>query len=502
MKLYTCVLAALASFNYFADKSHSMKYLLFIILSCFIMRPAAAQDTIHAPIPDTINRTLTVVNTQPVSDLDIPIRINLKPLYTWANNFIDTVYTSPNYPNDWVMDGCETRYQYRFIRGPFNFKAFNNILYVSFSGYYGVRGSTRACTGIGNSPWTPACSCGLGAEKPRRIDAGFTIQFRMLPDYRLGLIVNRMEPVAVDKCSVCFFGKDITQTVATTLRTELDTSIAQMQRQLQTFSLKPYLQMVWDTLQSNYPMPGFGYLNVQPEAMRISQAEMRRDSLFLSLGLSAKPELAQLPALQRRPLPNITDFRQRFGFRLFIAQHLPYDSLNALINHKVAGMELQAGKGIFKKKIVIDSVRLLGGGNRIYIQVSLSKGIRGKFYLEGKPVWDPLKQELRIDSLDYQVQSKQALVKTASWLLDGTITQKLNEYTHFNLQSRIAEMNKTLFKQMNRNIYTGVNSRGYLSQLQLDDIKASEKGIFVAAAASGKLWIDIDADALMKRFLK
>jgi hypothetical protein len=171
---------------------------------------ASAQEIIAPPAPaDTLKKAVAVQNPQSLSDIDIPIRINLKPIYTWANGFVDTLYTSPNYPTDWVADGCGTRYQYRFVRGPFAFKAVNNILYVSFSGFYGVRGSTRLCTDLGNTPWTPACTCGFGSEKPRRIDAGFTVQFQLRPDYTLGVTVNRITPVPVDKCTVCFLAKTL-----------------------------------------------------------------------------------------------------------------------------------------------------------------------------------------------------------------------------------------------------------------------------------------------------
>jgi hypothetical protein len=472
-----------------------------IIILLLINLESWAQE-IKPAAPDTLSKPVTVANTQMPSDIDIPVRLGLKPVYAWANNFIDTLYTSPNYPNEWVGDGCDTRYQYRFIRGPFQFKAFNNILYVSFSGYYGVRGSTRICTGIGNSVWSPACSCGFGTEKPRRIDAGFTIKLQLLPDYRLGVTVNRVDPVPVDKCTVCFFGKDITSIVAAQLKTELDASIAEMQKKLQLFSLKPYLQMVWDTLQTPYRMPGFGYLSTQPQQLRISQATLIRDSLFISLGLTARPELKQAPSTTKAPLPNLSDFRQKSGFKMFIAQQLPYDSLSAVANKQLAGQEFQVGKGMLKKTVRIDSVKLQGGISHIILKVYASKAANGIFYLEGKPAWDPVKQEIWLDSLDYHIDTRQFLLRTANSLLDGTITSKLKSFTRFNLQQKILQLNASLTAQMNRSIYPGVSSKGYITKLSMDDMRASDKGLYLAAAAEGKLWMDIDAGLLMGSFLK
>lgn len=473
-------------------------FLVFLFFASTVACPG--QQIVNPPAPDTLNRPTVIVNTQPLSDIDIPIRIGLLPIYKWANSYIDTLYTSPNYPNDWVLDGCDVRYQYRFVRGPFQFSAVNNILYVKFTGYYGVRGSTRLCTGMGNTAWTPSCSCGFGTEKSRRIDAGFAIQFRLQPDYRLGLVVNRVEPVPVDKCSVCFFGKDITKTVADELRTELDASVAEMQKQLQTFSLKPYLQSVWDTLQSPYQMSGFGYLSVQPQQLRISQAALARDSLFLSLGLTARPELKTLPEYAHRPLPNLSDFRQRSGFKIFVAEELPYDSLSQIANQQVAGQEFQVGKGLLKKTIRIDSMQLKGAATGIIVKVFASKAANGVFYLEGKPKWNSATQELWLDSLDYHIETRQWLIRTASSMFDGTITNKLKTYTRFNLQQNLKDLIAAVKDQMNRELYPGVTSKGFLSKLTVDQIKASEKGVYVAATAEGKLWIDVDAGSLITKF--
>lgn len=476
----------------------------FILLIFFLGAASGllAQQDIRPAAPDTLSRPVAVVNTQPPSDIDIPIRIGLKPVYKWADKFVDTLYTSPDYPNSWVADGCDTRYQYRFVRGPFQFRAFNDVLYVSFSGFYGVKGSTRLCTGIGNSVWSPSCSCGFGSEKPRRIDAGFTIKFLLTPDYKLGVMVNRVDPVPVDKCSVCFFGKDITGIVAAQLKTELDASVADMQKKLQTFSLRPYIQMVWDTLQTPYRMPGFGYLSTQPQQFRISQVSLMRDSLFLSLGLTARPELKQAPENRKLPLPGLSDFRSRSGFKMFIAQQLPYDSLSAIASQKVAGQEFQAGKGLLKKSIRIDSLKLQGGTAHIIVKVFVSKAAKGVFYLEGTPAWDAQKQELWLDSLDYHIETKQFLLRTASSLLDGTITSKLKAYTRFNLREKIVQLNASLLAQMNRDIFPGVTSKGFISKMNIDEMKASDKGIFIAAAAEGKLWMDLDADLLLNNFLK
>ncbi len=477
-----------------------------LLLSFFIIVQASAQDStirVQAVKPDTIQNAISLTNTTPISDIDIPIRIGLKPFYKWANQFIDTLYTSTNYPFDWVQDGCDSRYQYRFVRGPFGFKSYNNLLMVNFSGYYQVKGSTRICSGSSSlSPWTPPCGCGFDTETPRRIDAGFIIKFVINPDYSLGLFVNRIDPVPVDKCSVCFFGKDITQTVAGQLRADLDTSIADMQRKMKSFSLKPYMQLMWDTMQAGYKIPGLGVMNFAPEQIRMSQVILKNDTMYCSLGLSARPSLINnISANSRKLLPNLTDFNFKNGFRIFTQLHLPYDSLNGIINKQIAGTIIAVGSGIFKRNIKVDSVRLLGGGSRMFVQVHLSKGLKGTVYLEGKPNWDGVAQELRMDSLDFHMKSKQLLVRTASWLMDGAIEKKIKEACKFQLADRLKAIQYMITLKMNQQLYAGITSKGFVNKLSVENLVTNPGGIDIGASSAGRLFLDVDGEALLKQFM-
>src|SRR5688500_12756872 len=104
--------------------------------------------------------TNLTIDSLPESQIDIPIQINLKPVYRLAENNVDTVFTSPNYPNDWIQSDCETRYKYHFRRSPLKMSMNGATLNLSFLGYYQIIGSTRGCVaGVVISPWTSSCRC-------------------------------------------------------------------------------------------------------------------------------------------------------------------------------------------------------------------------------------------------------------------------------------------------------------------------------------------------------
>src|ERR1700758_5002413 len=63
---------------------------------------------------------------QPVSNVDIPVTVDLKTYFVQAENSVPTKYTDNQQP-------CEgLRYQYVFTRTPFNITGSNNVVNLSF----------------------------------------------------------------------------------------------------------------------------------------------------------------------------------------------------------------------------------------------------------------------------------------------------------------------------------------------------------------------------------
>src|ERR1043166_9737433 len=87
-------------------------------------------------IPDkpSLPKTDFKMESLPESEINIPIEINLRPVYSFAEKTVDTVFTSPNWPDGWVQDACDTRYKYSFRRGPLQLRPAGAALILGFTG--------------------------------------------------------------------------------------------------------------------------------------------------------------------------------------------------------------------------------------------------------------------------------------------------------------------------------------------------------------------------------
>ncbi|HRA11282.1 MAG TPA: DUF4403 family protein, partial [Chitinophagaceae bacterium] len=74
-----------------------------------------------------------LLDSLPESEINIPIQINLKPMYTMADKSVDTVFNSPGYPDKWIQDGCDSRFKYEFRRSPLKITGAGSSLNIGFT---------------------------------------------------------------------------------------------------------------------------------------------------------------------------------------------------------------------------------------------------------------------------------------------------------------------------------------------------------------------------------
>jgi Domain of unknown function (DUF4403) len=429
----------------------------------------------------------------PLSEIDIPIAINLKPLYMASEKNVPVVYTSPGWPKDYIIENCDTRYMYHFRRGPFRIAASGNNIQLLFTGYYQVKGSQRGCAGSGSSataitPWTPPCSCGF-SEGERKVEIGFKANIALLPDYTVRTNITRSKPAPIDRCTVCFFNKDITQTVMDALVIQLDESKKSMQDSINRLSLRPRFQMIWDQLNAGMNLYDAGFLQINPQQLRVSNMMARNDTLYLSVGLSARPIIRlEKPAPVTSPVPNISDTKVRNGFNIFIDAQLNYDSLSNLLTRRLQNTKFDIDKSVVKKQVILDKVAIYGADNdRLILKIDFSGSDRGTLYLTGKPVLNAVTNTLDIEDIDYDLRTKDMLLRTAKWLFDKRIINELKKYTHFELAEYLKTFRNKINEQLTRQLSTGIYSNGSVNRLQVMGIYALGTHLLVRCNAGGRM---------------
>ncbi len=462
-----------------------------VFLFFFVIAHPQRIDPEH-PDPSPANFKM---DSLPSSEINIPIQINLKPLYIMAEKTVDTVFTSPNYPDDWVQDGCDTRYKYVFRRSPLQMQGSGNSLSLGFTGYYKIVGSTRLCiNGTIVSPWTPACKCGFGNEGERRVNVSFSNSVSIQPDFKVKLSFKRNDPQPLDKCEVCFWGQDITKQVMKGLVAELDGAKKNLDKNYGMVDLKTRFQQVWDQLNKVYNLYGLGWLQINPQLFRVNNLFVNRDSLNIYLGLSAKPVISfEKPAEKNSWVPNLGGFSRQQGFSIFMDAVLNYDSLSRIMNQNLAGTKIDFKKGFVKKKFIIDSCSVYGGGfEKLIIRINFSGTNNGVFYLLAKPFYDPEKQVLVMQDIDFDIKSKNLLLSSANWLFDKKITKEISKQARFELGPYIDTAKININQQLNRELSKGIRSTGDIKDIRLIGIYPMQQYLVIRSNCKGELSVKVE----------
>ncbi len=433
------------------------------------------------------------VDTLPLSQIDIPIRVSLYSILKLAERNVDTVFTSPNYPNDWVQSDCATRYKYHFRRSPLKMKMSGTTLDMGFTGYYQIIGATRACAGnTVFSPWTPACRCGFD-EPERRVNIGFRSQFNLLPNLILKTKVTRTEPQPLDKCAVCFWGQDVTNSVMEGLKAELDLSKKTMEDSFGTYNLRPYLQQAWNKMNDVYSIPGIGFFSLHPKSLRMEKINAQNDFLNINIGISATPVISfEKPDETITAVPDLSSGDHPGGFNINLEAALQYDSLSKVLNGYLVNKRFDVSEGLFKKHIIIQNTMVSGNehGNML-IRLDFSGSFEGTAFFTGKPVYNAGNKTIEVQEMDYDLRTKNLLLKTAKWLFNNKIISELKKYTSFNMETYYATAATNINTWLNKEWTKGIKGTGAVTNINLTSVKALPEHLLIRSNCQGELAVAV-----------
>ena len=100
-----------------------------------------------------------------------------------------------------------------------------------------------------------------------------------------------------------------------------------------------------------------------------------------------------------------------------------YQSASKIITKNFKGQEFASGS----RKVTVQNVEIWQKDKKTIIALSLTGSLTGTIYLSGYPNFNALSKEIYFDELNYVLDTKSVLLKSANWLLQGTILNKIKK---------------------------------------------------------------------------
>ena len=410
----------------------------------------------------------------PQSEIDVPVKVAGKPLLAAADSIVPKEFLSTGWPA-YLQPSCDFRYRYRFVRSGFTLHCTNNHISVAMQCSYQVAGGRCICAaGKPISPWISGY-CGFDKEPLRRVDIGISTQFNFLPDYHIRTTSGLDQLTALDRCTMSIFSKDMTQQIVDSIRSSLNSLCKTLDAAAAGMDVAKYLHQTANRAFQKTPIGPYGFLVVNPVAIRVGTLNYTRDTFTVSLGISCRPELSSESKSAGTPiLPPLRSGGNRSGVTLYLPANYEYSFLTRLLNDSLRDKSfLYKGRQVVIKDVAIKGI----GHHQVELKIDFAGNYEGRIYLRGTPVVDTAKQALSVPDISYSLESKDLVLKMARALLRGKIRQTIQGNSFLDLAALLKTNLPSLNAQLNRAITPNLYTTGQIRQFRLIGLLAGERTI-------------------------
>ncbi len=274
---------------------------------------------------------------------------------------------------------------------------------------------------------------------------------------------------------------DITKTIDQQVRRNVD---------LRTPVLK-----AWNTLREPYLISEKyrTYLQVVPKRVLITPLRFEGRVIRSTIGIEgytltttgAKPDVPPVVSL-----PDLTVVSTvKDDFQIGLLSEATYPEAAKLVAAEFVGKSFSFSGN----EITITDMDMYGQNDNLIIKAGLKGTINGDIYLRGRPYYDAKDQTISLKDLQYDLDTKNVLARSASWLLKGTFARTLEKQLTIPVGSQIADMQKLLQERLKNNqIAKGVTINGRIDEIRPDQVYLTSTALLAVVNARGRIDVKVD----------
>lgn len=263
----------------------------------------------------------------------------------------------------------------------------------------------------------------------------------------------------------------------------------------QSADFKPYVLDVLDKMSTPFQTSEQyqTWFKLIPIEVYVTDAVLSKTNINMNLGLKCNMEtmVGQQPKntfdrtkIAFKPVVNVPD-----KVTANIAAISTYDSASKIITANFKGKEFASGS----RKIVVQNVSLWHKDSKIIIALDMTGSINGTIYLSGIPNYNSITKEIYFDQMDYVLNTKGLLTKTANWLLQGMILRKIQENCRYSIKENLDEGKKNMLPYLNNySPMKGVFVNGTMNDFEFEKVELTDKAMIAFITTTGKMKVLID----------
>lgn len=235
------------------------------------------------------------------------------------------------------------------------------------------------------------------------------------------------------------------------------------------------------------------WLRIVPVEVYSTNAKLKNDSFLLEMGMKCNMEtiVGKQPESKfnasKIVLKPVTKIPNQISAN--IAAISSYIDASKIMTKNFAGQEFGSGS----KKVTVKNVSIWHKNGKMIIALDVLGSVDGTLYLNGIPQYNAQTKEIYFDKLDYVLDTKSRLMRTANWLAQGFVLRKMEESCRYSIQPNLEEGKKNMAAYLkNYSPMPGVFVNGKMDDIQFDKIQLTNQAIIAFIKINGTVNVSVN----------
>ena len=464
-----------------------------IVFSTGLVSPSLLLAGTDLSIPKPTDSLLPPPPPPKLEPSVVPVTIGLT-LREMRDAVESSIAVHHRHEEEWItgkrrIKGVPFEYQYYIWRGPISFRTDGGRLVTEFPDVrYRVRVRLKQPDGK-----TQIAECGYGPDAHMRMRLEAYSDVRWDENWLIRTNTSFGHPQFGQPCRLTPLDLDMTELLDDWLKQrlpQLGSAIDQAFRQ--QAETKKRAQLIWEKFQEPMELrPGI-WLTYHPQNPRAGTVRLNRDqSVETSVSMVFDPLIVvgAKPQVDGSALPKLqTGTMSQDGFHLAVPMLVPWEELTERVGKEAVGSEINPPVG---SKILVTGVQVYGSGNHLITEVTVTGGVNGKLYIQGRPTITPDGQTLEFRDFEFTVDTSNLLVKATNRMMHDSIRKQVLPHTKIDLRDRIDVLRNRIERQMNRELASGIWIQGEVTRLEPRGIYPVPGGMELQLVVDGTLTLTI-----------
>jgi hypothetical protein len=235
------------------------------------------------------------------------------------------------------------------------------------------------------------------------------------------------------------------------------------------------------------------WLRIAPLEIYSTAAQLKNDSFLIQMGMKCNMEtlIGQEPEtkfdaakISLKPVAKIPN-----QINANIVAVSTYADASKIIRKNFSGQDFTSGS----KKVTVQNVTIWHKDGKMVIALDLVGSLNGIVYLAGFPKYNDQTKEIYFDQLDYVLDTKSKLLRTANWLAQGIVLKKIEENCRYSIKPNLEEGKKTMLNYLkNYSPMPGVFVNGKMDDIQFKKIELTNNAILAFIKINGEINVTVN----------